>query len=75
MRLLGIINVVGGLLLLLLVLAGVFRDVLAEIASWNQFEGVAAKVVIVIASVLALCSAAYLASGGKSGLKIDKATY
>ncbi len=63
MRLLGIINVIFGLALLVLVSAGVFSDVLADIASWNQFESLAAKVVISTACVLALGSAAYLAFG------------
>lgn len=63
MRLLGIINVIFGLALLVLVSAGVFSNVLADIASWNQFEGLAAKVVISSACVLALGSAAYLAFG------------
>jgi hypothetical protein len=63
MRLLGIINVIFGLALLVLVSAGVFSNVLADIASWNQFESLAAKVVISTACVLALGSAAYLAFG------------
>ena len=69
MRLLGIINVIFGLVLLALVLSGVFSNVLEEIASWNHFEGLAAKVVISVASVLALGSAAYLAFGRRERIQ------
>jgi len=68
-RLLGVINLIFALLLLVLVLSGVFSHVLVEISSWNQFEGLVAKVVIGIASVLAICSAVYIAFGKRERIQ------
>ena len=63
MRLLAWVNLLFGLMLLVLVLSGIFSQVLSVISSWNQFESFEAKVIIGIAGALAVGSAAYLVFG------------
>lgn len=63
MRILGWVNVIVGFFLLVLVLSGVFSQVLSDISAWNRFESMGAKVVVSIAGVLAIASSAYLVIG------------
>ena len=64
-RLLIWVNALAGLVLLVMVLSGVISDGLARVAAWNQFGSLEAKVVIGVAGVLAVGSAAYLAFWGE----------
>ncbi|MDM8001197.1 MAG: hypothetical protein QUS33_14715 [Dehalococcoidia bacterium] len=59
-RVIGWLNVVAGFCLLSLILSGVFSRLLTSIADWNQFDTIAAKVVVCIAGILAIASSAYL---------------
>lgn len=63
LRIVGWLNVIVGFFLLVLVLSGVFSQVLEDISSWNRFETVGAKVVVSIAGVLAIASSAFLVLG------------
>lgn len=63
MRIVGWLNVIVGFFLLVLVLSGVFSAVLSDIASWNRFDSMGAKVVVSIAGVLAIASSVYLVLG------------
>jgi len=63
LRIIGWLNVVVGFFLLVLVLSGVFSQVLSDISSWNRFETIGAKVVVSIAGVLAIGSSAFLVLG------------
>ncbi len=63
-RVLGWINVVGGFCLLVLILSGVFSRLLTNIADWNSFNTLAAKIVVSVAGVLAILSSIYLVVGG-----------
>ncbi len=62
-RVLGWINVVAGFCLLVLILSGVFSRLLTNIADWNSFNTLAAKIVVSIAGVLAILSSVYLVVG------------
>jgi hypothetical protein len=62
-RILGWLNVLTGFCLLSLILSGVFSQVLKSIASWNQFDSIAAKMVVSIAGILAILSSVYLVLG------------
>ena len=46
-----------------LILSGVFSRLLTNIADWNQFDTIAAKVVVCIAGILAILSSVYLVLG------------
>jgi predicted Na+-dependent transporter len=63
-RVIGWLNVLAGFCLLSLVLSGVFSRLLTSIADWNQFDTIAAKVVVCIAGILAIASSVYLVMGG-----------
>lgn len=63
-RVIGWLNVLAGFCLLSLILSGVFSRLLTSIADWNQFETIAAKVVVCIAGILAILSSVYLVLGG-----------
>ena len=63
-RVIGWLNVLAGFCLLSLILSGVFSRLLTSIADWNQFDTIAAKVVVCIAGVLAILSSIYLVVGG-----------
>lgn len=63
-RIIGWLNVLAGFCLLSLILSGVFSRLLTSIADWNQFETIAAKVVVCIAGILAILSSVYLVLGG-----------
>lgn len=62
-RVLGWINIVAGFLLLVLILSGVFSRLLTNIADWNSFNTLAAKIVVSIAGLLAIFSSVYLVIG------------
>lgn len=62
-RVIGWVNVLAGFCLLSLILSGVFSHVLKSIANWNQFDSIAAKVVVSIAGILAILSSVYLVLG------------
>lgn len=62
-RIIGWVNVVAGFCLLSLILSGVFSRVLNSIADWNQFETIAAKIVVCIGGILAILSSMYLVMG------------
>ena len=62
-RVIGWVNVLAGFCLLSLILSGVFSQVLKSIANWNQFDSIAAKVVVAIAGILAIFSSVYLVIG------------
>jgi len=63
-RVIGWLNVLAGFCLLSLILSGVFSRLLTSIADWNQFETIAAKIVVCIAGILAIASSVYLVLGG-----------
>lgn len=63
MRIVGWLNVIVGFFLLVLVLSGVFSQVLSDISSWNRFETMGAKVVVSLAGILAIASSVYLVIG------------
>ncbi len=63
-RIIGWLNVLAGFCLLSLILSGVFSRLLTSIADWNQFETIAAKIVVCIAGILAILSSVYLVLGG-----------
>ena len=63
-RVIGWLNVLAGFCLLSLILSGVFSRLLTNIADWNQFDTIAAKVVVCIAGILAIASSVYLVMGG-----------
>ena len=48
-------------------LLAIFSQILVEIASWSQFEGLVVKVVIGIRSVFAVYGAAYFTFGWEKG--------
>ena len=62
-RAIGWLNVLAGFCLLSLILSGVFSTLLKSIANWNQFDSIAAKVVVAIAGILAILSSVYLVIG------------
>ena len=62
-RVIGWLNVLAGFCLLSLILSGVFSRLLTSIADWNQFDTIAAKVVVCIAGILAIASSVYLVLG------------
>lgn len=62
-RVIGYVNVLVGFCLLSLILSGVFSHLLKSIANWNQFDSIAAKVVVCIAGLLAILSSVYLVLG------------
>jgi hypothetical protein len=59
----GWINVLAGFCLLSLILSGVFSKLLDNIAGWNQFDTIAAKIVVCIGGILAILSSVYLVIG------------
>ena len=63
-RVIGWLNVLAGFCLLSLILSGVFSRLLTSISDWNQFDTIAAKVVVCIAGILAIASSVYLVMGG-----------
>jgi hypothetical protein len=62
-RVLGMVNVIIGFFLLVLVLSGVFSQLLSHISGWNHFDSMGAKVIVCIAGILALVSSGYLVLG------------
>jgi hypothetical protein len=62
-RAIGWLNVLAGFCLLSLILSGVFSRLLDNIAGWNQFDTIAAKVVVCIGGILAIASSVYLVMG------------
>ena len=65
-RAIGWLNVVAGFCLLSLIPSGVFSRLLTNIADWNQFHTVAAKIVVCIAGILAIFSSVYLVLGNSA---------
>jgi hypothetical protein len=62
-RAIGWLNVLAGFCLLSLILSGVFSRLLENIADWNQFDTIAAKIVVSLGGILAIASSVYLVMG------------